>query len=174
MLELLSFRSLILSIAIVIACVSKVHAELDQPLQKIVAATVTDRDDKPIEGAKVVALRWLDEGDADAPVVLTNAEGEFEFAINERKNTEESHLSNYVIIHKEGYAVGALNLARIIHQVRCRVWIGSRFFREHDDVGFSLPASWRTTAPSPNSFFFAMDEINSEALRSGARDPAAA
>ena len=32
----------------------------------------------------------------------------------------------------------------------------------------------RTTAPSPNSFFIAMGEINSEALRSDARDPAAA
>jgi len=87
---------------------------------KIVAATVTDRDDKPIEGAKVVALRWFDQGDADAPVVLTNAEGEFEFAINEGKNTEESHLSNYVIIHKEGYAVGALNLDHL--PARARLW----------------------------------------------------
>ncbi|MGB7347245.1 MAG: hypothetical protein WBD20_23685 [Pirellulaceae bacterium] len=77
-------------------------------------AKVTDRDDKPIEGAEVAWLDWFDPN-AEKPVdAVTDQNGEFE--ILERVGKD----SSFVIIHKTGYAVGAMNMAYL--PARVRLW----------------------------------------------------
>ncbi len=80
----------------------------EAPVTRNVKAFVTDRDDRPIEGATVVPMDWLrvDDDRDDVQKAVTNSKGEFEFEIDERTTN-----SDYVMIFKEGYAVGALNLS---------------------------------------------------------------
>jgi hypothetical protein len=86
--------------------------------ERVVQAMVTDREDRPIEGAQVSRLHWFGQDQSDEPQILTNARGEFDFAVE--GDSRDRVLANYVVIYKEGYALGALNLDTL--PARARLW----------------------------------------------------
>lgn len=109
---------------------------------RLVTATVTDRVGNPIEGAIIERIEWKSE--SKAPLAWTNDKGEFRYPLQPKTGE-----SDYVIIFKEGFALGALNLQAL--PARARLWpmraIPFRVLDEQDD-----PVAGVTVAPQTISF----------------------
>ncbi|QDT10142.1 hypothetical protein [Planctomycetes bacterium K23_9] len=81
---------------------------------KLIQGVVTDRENQPIEGAQVAWMNWFSRDEKGPVAAVTNDKGVFEL----EKSKAESN--QYVVIHKPGYAVAALNMNWL--PARARVW----------------------------------------------------
>lgn len=107
------FRRLLFMTAVLVA--TRAGLADDNPsAHKTVRATVTDREGTPLERAEVYKLNWFEDAQSKPLRAYTDAQGVFEFAID----TGSAEHSNYVIVHREGYGFGALNLETLPARVR--------------------------------------------------------
>lgn len=102
-------------VLVAVFCLNSVvflHGDESETAIRIAQASVADREGNPLKDAEIYRLSWLDE--SANPPVKSNDKGIFEFPVD----TSLRPHSNYVIIYRAGYSLGALNLEALPAQAR--------------------------------------------------------